>query len=156
MVKRYWLVKSEPEIFSIYDLDKSKDKTTCWDGVRNYQARNYLRDEMKIGDPVLFYHSNTETPAVVGVCEIVKEGYPDYKAFDPKEKYFDPKSKKENPTWMMVDIKLIKIFNRPITLTEIRGKKSLCKMRLVQTGIRLSVIPVEKEEYEEIISMSLL
>jgi len=153
---KYWLVKSEPEIFSINDLEKSKNKTTCWDGVRNYQARNYMRDEMKIGDPVLFYHSNCEVPAVVGVCEVVKEGYPDFTAFDPKDVHYDPKSKKEEPTWVMADIKLVKKFSKPVTLNEIKSKRSLCKIPLVQMGNRLSVMPVGKEEYEEIISMSLL
>ncbi len=152
---KYWLVKSEPEIFSINDLEKSKDKTTCWNGVRNYQARNYMRDEMKNGDPVLFYHSNTEVPAIVGVCEVVKEGYPDFTAFDPKDPHYDSKSKKENPTWIMIDIRFVKRFNKPVTLNQIKSKRSLCKIPLVQTGSRLSVMPVQKEEYEEIISMSL-
>lgn len=156
MAVKYWLVKSEPEIFSITDLEKAKNKTTCWSGVRNYQARNYMRDEMKLGDPVLFYHSNTDAPAVVGVCEVVNEGYPDYTAFDPKDRHYDPKSKKEDPIWMMVDIQLVKKFSRPVTLTEIRTKRSLCNLPLVQMGNRLSVMPVGKDEYEEIISLSLL
>lgn len=154
MADKYWLIKSEPESFSITDLEKSKNKTTCWDGVRNYQARNYMRDEMKIGDAVLFYHSSTDSPAVVGVCQVVKEGYPDPTAFDPKDKHYDPKSKKENPAWMMVDIKLVKRFSKPVTLSNIKVNKKLWNMKLVQPGNRLSVMPVEKEEYEEIISMS--
>ena len=154
MAKKYWLVKSEPEVFSITDLRKAKNQTTCWDGVRNYQARNYMRDEMKKGDEVLFYHSNSEPPAVTGLCEVVKEGYPDYTAFDPEDKHYDPKSKKENPAWMMVDIKLKSVFVNQVTLPQIKGNKKLSQMKLLQRGSRLSVIPLEKEEFEEIIRMS--
>ncbi|MCB9247111.1 MAG: EVE domain-containing protein [Ignavibacteriales bacterium] len=153
MAKKYWLVKSEPTAFSIDDLAKSKNKTTYWDGVRNYQARNFMRDEMKLGDLVLYYHSNAEPNAVVGVCEIVKEGYPDFTAFDPDDKHFDPKSKKENPAWIMVDIKLIKKFKTPVTLTEMKSNSKLTEMRLVQRGNRLSVMPVNKKEFDEIIKM---
>lgn len=154
MADRYWLVKSEPGVFAIDDLEKSKDKTTCWDGVRNYQARNYMRDEMKIGDPVLFYHSNTEIPAVTGVCRVVKEGYPDHTAFDKKDAHYDPKSRKEKPTWFMVDIKLVKKFKKPVSLIDIKLNKKLKGMKLVQPGNRLSVMPVDKAEYEEILLMS--
>jgi predicted RNA-binding protein with PUA-like domain len=154
MAKKYWLVKSEPEVFSIDDLAKSKNQTTYWDGVRNYQARNFLRDDMKLGDLVLYYHSNTEPNAIVGVCEIVKEGYSDFTAFDPKDIHFDPKSKKENPTWIMVDIKLVKKFINEITLADIKANPKLSKMRLVQRGNRLSVMPVEKKEFDEILQMS--
>ena len=153
MAKKYWLVKSEPTAFSIDDLAKSKNKTTYWDGVRNYQARNFMRDEMKLGDLVLYYHSNAEPNAVVGVCEIVKEGYPDFTAFDPDDKHFDPKSKKENPAWIMVDIKLITKFKTPVTLTEMKSNSKLTEMRLVQRGNRLSVMPVNKKEFDEIIKM---
>jgi len=144
MAKKYWLVKSEPSEFSIDDLAKSKNKTTHWDGVRNYQARNFIRDEMKLGDYVLYYHSNADPNAVVGVCEIVREGYPDFTAFDPDDKHFDPKSNKDNPTWIMVDIKLIKKFKAPVTLAEIKSNPKLKEMRLVQRGNRLSVMPVTK------------
>ncbi|MEJ5351768.1 MAG: EVE domain-containing protein [Melioribacteraceae bacterium] len=143
---KYWLMKSEPDVFSIDDLAKSKNQTTYWDGVRNYQARNYIRDEMKIGDKVIFYHSNTEPPAAVGICEVVKEAYPDFTAFDPK-------SKKENPTWFMVDIKLIKKFVKPVPLDEIRKNPKLKNMKLVQKGNRLSVMPITKDEFDEIIKM---
>ena len=153
MAKKYWLVKSEPSVFSIDDLAKSKNKTTYWDGVRNYQARNFLRDEMKIGDLVLFYHSNTEPNAIVGVCEIVKEGYPDFTAFDSNDPHFDPKSKKENPTWIMVDIKLVKKFKNEVSLSEIKENSKLSNMRLVQRGNRLSVMPLEKKEFDEILKM---
>lgn len=151
---KYWLVKSEPSVFSIDDLAKSKNKTTYWDGVRNYQARNFMRDEMKLGDQVLFYHSNAEPVAVVGVCKVVKEGYPDFTAFDPDDKHYDPKSKKENPAWIMVDIKLKKKFKHPITLTQVKENKKLQEMKLVQRGNRLSVMPVTKTEFDEILKMS--
>lgn len=154
MSKKYWLVKSEPEVFSIINLQNQKDQTTHWDGVRNYQARNYLRDEMKMGDRVLFYHSNAEPLAIVGVCEVVKEGYPDFTAFDPKDNHFDPKSKKENPTWYMVDLKLNEIFKYPITLEQIKSNKKLQNMKLIQRGNRLSVMPITKDEFKEIIRMS--
>lgn len=148
MPVKYWLVKSEPEVFSIDDLAKSKNKTTYWDGVRNYQARNYLRDEMKKGDKVLFYHSNAEPVAVMGICEVVKEGYPDFTAFDPEDPHYDPKSKKDEPTWIMVDIKLIEKFKTPVTLTEIKAEQKLQKMKLIQRGNRLSVMPVTGEEFD--------
>lgn len=151
---KYWLMKSEPTVFSIDDLAKSPKKTTYWDGVRNYQARNFMRDEMKIGDQVLFYHSNTKPAGVVGICEVVKEGYPDFSAFDSEDKHYDPKSNQENPTWIMVDIKLKKKFKNIVTLTEIKEKKKLQKMRLVQRGNRLSVMPVEKNEFTEIVKLS--
>ncbi|HKI79567.1 MAG TPA: EVE domain-containing protein, partial [Ignavibacteriaceae bacterium] len=139
---KYWLVKSEPGAFSIDDLVKSKNKTTYWDGVRNYQARNFMRDEMKKGDGVLFYHSNTEPNAVVGYCKVVKEGYPDHTQFDPDDKHFFPSADPVNPTWYMVDIKLEKKFKNPVTLAAIKENPKLQNMRLVQRGNRLSVMPV--------------
>ncbi len=151
MAVKYWLVKSEPGAYSIDDL--VKDKKTHWDGVRNYQARNFIRDDMKKGDKVLFYHSNADPNAVVGICEVVKEGYPDFTAFDPEEKHFDPKSKKEEPAWYMIDIKLIKKFKQPVTLLEIKENPKLQNMRLVQRGNRLSVMPIEKKEFTEILKM---
>ncbi len=154
MAKKYWLMKSEPSTFSIDDLAKSKNQTTYWDGVRNYQARNFMRDEMKKGDLVLFYHSNAKPTAVVGVCEVVKEGYPDFTAFDPEEKYYDPKSNKDQPTWYMVDIKLKEKFKKPVTLEEIKANPKLKDMKLVQRGNRLSVMPVTKKEFDEIVKMS--
>ncbi len=153
MAKKYWLLKSEPDAFSIEALKKSKNQTTCWDGVRNYQARNLLRDEMKIGDGVLFYHSSTELLAVVGVCEVVKEGYPDHTQFDPDSHHFFPSATPDNPVWYMVDIKLVKEFKRPVTLQEIKNNKKLQKMKLIQKGNRLSVMPVAKEEFDEVLKM---
>jgi predicted RNA-binding protein with PUA-like domain len=153
MAKKYWLVKSEPDVFSIEDLKKSKNQTTCWDGVRNYQARNFLRDEMKKGDLVLFYYSNSEPNAVAGICEIVKEGYADHTQFDPENKHFFPSADPQNPIWYMVDIKYVKEFKKPVPLEDIKGNPKLKKMRLVQKGNRLSVMPVEKAEFDEIVKM---
>ncbi len=153
MSKKYWLLKSEPEAFSIEDLKKSKNQTTYWDGVRNYQARNFLRDEMKVGDGVLFYHSSTEPTAVVGVCQVVNEGYPDHTQFDPDSHHFFPTATPENPVWYMVDIKLVKEFKRPVSLQEIKNNKKLQKMKLIQKGNRLSVMPVTKEEFDEVLKM---
>ncbi len=150
---KYWLVKSEPDVFSIDDLIASDDQTTCWDGVRNYQARNTMRDEMKVGDQVLFYHSNAKPPGVAGVCEIVREGYPDHTAFDPKDKHFDPKSKKSSPTWMMVDVKFVEKFERVIGLPELREVKALEKMTLLQKGSRLSVQPVSASEFKTVLKL---
>ncbi len=145
---KYWLMKSEPDSFSIDDLAAEKNKTTGWDGVRNYQARNYMRDEMKKGDLVLFYHSRLKPPGVAGLAKIVKESYPDFTAFDPKDKHFDPKSKQENPRWFMVDVKLQKKFKRLVTLDELRAIKSLEGMVLLQKGSRLSVQPVTKKQFD--------
>ncbi|MFH0736032.1 MAG: EVE domain-containing protein [bacterium] len=156
MSKKFWLIKSESDVFSIDDLEKAENKTTCWDGVRNYQARNYMRDEMKIGDKVLYYHSNSEPNAVAGVCEIVKEGYPDFTAYDAENKHYDPKSTMVSPTWYMVDVKFIKKFKTSVTLTEIKENPKLQDMKLVQRGNRLSVMPVLKEEFDEIIKMAKL
>ena len=149
----YWLFKTEPENFSIEDLKKSKNQTTFWDGVRNYRARNILRDEIKKGDGVLFYHSSTEPLAVMGYCEVVKEGYPDHTQFEKNNIYFDEKAKKENPTWFMVDIKLVKEFNTPVTLDQVRANPKLKNITLLRRGNRLSVMPVTQIEFEEILKM---
>jgi predicted RNA-binding protein with PUA-like domain len=152
-MKKYWLVKSEPDVFSIKDLKKSKNQTTYWDGVRNYQARNYLRDEMKKGDQVLFYQSNSDLLAVVGICEVVKEGYPDHTQFDPDHDHYDPKADPKNPTWMMVDVKFVKEFKNTVTLDAIKSNPKLKNMKLIARGNRLSVMPVSKEEFDEIEKM---
>ncbi|MEE9432175.1 MAG: EVE domain-containing protein [Melioribacteraceae bacterium] len=154
MAKKNWLVKSEPSCFSVDDLANAKNKTTHWDGVRNYQARNFMRDDMKIGDLVLYYHSNTEPPSAVGLCEIVKEAYPDFTAFDDAEDHYDPKSDPKNPRWFMVDIKLIKKFSNIVSLAEMKNNPKLSEMKLVQRGNRLSVMPVTKKELDEVIKMS--
>ncbi len=154
MAKKYWLFKSEADVFSIDDLAKAENQTTYWDGVRNYQARNFIRDEMKTGDLVLYYHSNSEPNAVVGVCEIVREAYPDFTQFDSASDYFDPSSKQDSPAWMMVDIRLVKKFQRPVTLQEIKDNPALAQNKLVMRGNRLSVFPVSKEDFDEIVRMS--
>jgi predicted RNA-binding protein with PUA-like domain len=146
----YWLMKSEPHAYSIQDLAAEKTKTTHWDGVRNYQARNFMRDQMKKGDLVLFYHSNAKPPAVVGVARVVRESYPDHTSWDPNDKHYDPKSSAENPRWFMVDIKLVEIFDEPIGLETLRGMKKLEKMELLRKGSRLSVQPVRKNEFDAI------
>lgn len=150
----YWLMKSEPDTYSIDDLAAQRKKTDHWDGIRNYQARNFIRDDMKKGDLALFYHSNCESPAVVGVVEIVREAYPDHTAFDPNEKYFDPKSDPDNPRWLMVDVKFRKKFRQPVTLKAMKSEKKLGDMRLVQRGNRLSIMPVEKAEWTHILRMA--
>ena len=145
----YWLIKSEPDVFSIRDLAAAKNKTTCWEGVRNYQARNFLR-AMKNGDRAIFYHSNAEPPAVAGVVEIVREAYPDPTAWDRKSDYHDPKASPDNPVWSMVDVKLVAIFPREIPLEELRGVKALAGMELLRRGSRLSVTPVTPAQFRTI------
>jgi predicted RNA-binding protein with PUA-like domain len=150
----YWLVKTEPDVFSIQDLAQAPGRTTCWDGVRNYQARNMLRDQMKLGDRVLIYHSSTEPMAIVGTAQIVKEGYPDHTAWDKKNPHFDPNSTPDNPCWYMVDFQLEKTFAPPLTLAELRKVPALKKMELLRKGSRLSVQPVRKEEFEAILKLA--
>lgn len=145
-------MKSEPNVFSIDDLEKSRDQTTGWDGVRNYQARNYMRDQMKIGDLVLFYHSG-KTPSVVGIARVVKEGYPDDTAWNNKSRYFDPKSTPDDPIWYRVDIQLEKKLSRPVGLKELRKISGLENMMLLKKGMRLSVQPVTKREFDIITSL---
>lgn len=146
--RQFWLVKSEPEVFSFDDLLAAPGRTTQWDGVRNFAARNHLR-AMKKGDRVLFYHSSTKPTAIVGVAEVAREAYPDSTALDKKDPHFDPKSKADDPTWFMVDIKAVEALKRPVTLDEIKTVKELAKMALIRLG-RLSVQPVTPEEFETI------
>lgn len=150
---RYWLMKSEPSDYSIEDLASEPDQTTHWDGVRNYQARNMLRDQMQAGDQVLFYHSNTKPPGVVGVAEIVRSGYPDYTAFDPHNKHYDPNSDPDNPRWFMVDIRLQRQFKRLITLDELKAHSGLQDLALVRRGNRLSVMPVTAQQWALILDL---
>ena len=145
----YWLIKSEPDVFSIRDLAKARNQTTHWEGVRNYQARNFLR-AMQRGDRALFYHSNAAPSAVAGVVEIVREAYPDPAAWDTKSDYHDPKASPENPIWSMVDVKLVAIFPREIPLDELRGVKALAGMELLRRGSRLSVTPVTPAQFRTI------
>ena len=151
---KYWLLKTEPESFSIQDLQDSPKQTTFWDGVRNYQARNTLRDDMKIGDRVLFYHSNADPPAIVGVAKVVKEGYPDHTAWDENNHHYDPGSTPEKPRWYMVDIQLERVFAQPLGLDHLRTIKSLAKMELLRKGSRLSVQPVTAEEFKEVLKQA--
>ena len=146
-------MKSEPSVFSIDDLKNRPSKTEPWDGVRNYQARNMLRDEMKKGDLALFYHSNCEVPGIVGIMEIASAGYPDPTAFDPEDPHYDPKSDPENPRWFLVDVKFRKKFRRTIPLAELRKVRSLGKMQLLQKGNRLSVMPVTRKEWDAILDL---
>ncbi len=148
----YWLMKSEPHVYSFEDL--IKDTSTHWDGVRNYQARNFMRDKMKLEDYVLFYHSNTKPPHIAGVAKVNREGYPDFTAFDSESKYFDASSSPENPRWIMVDIEAIIPLNTIVSLTELKENPALEDMLVVQKGQRLSVQPVEKKHFEEILRMS--
>ena len=153
MANKYWLVKSEPEVFFFFVLKQSKNQTTYWDGVRNYQARNFLRDELKKGDQVLFYHSGSENLAVMGICEVVKEGYPDHTQFEPDNDHYDPKADPKNPTWIMIDIKFVKEFKTLVTLDAIKSNPKLKNMKLIARGNRLSVMPATKEEFDEIEKM---
>lgn len=148
--RNFWLFKSEPESFSIDDLAKAPKQTTFWDGVRNYQARNFLRDSIQVGDGVLFYHSNSDPLAIVGSCRVVRAGYPDHTAFDKSDPHYDPKSKADAPTWYMVDVRLVKEFTRPVTREELLKMPALKKMVLLQRGSRLSVQPVTAEEWEAV------
>ncbi|MBJ62731.1 MAG: EVE domain-containing protein [Euryarchaeota archaeon] len=147
---RYWLMKSEPHVYPFSQL--VEDGSTHWDGVRNYQARNMMRDDLKLGDMVLFYHSNTKPPHVAGIARVSREGYPDHTSWDPDSKYYDEKSSPENPRWIMVDIEAVQEIEK-VSLVEIKANPALEGMPLVQKGQRLSVQPVSKEQYEEICRM---
>jgi predicted RNA-binding protein with PUA-like domain len=151
--RRYWLVKSEPDCFSINDLAASPRQTTCWDGVRNYQARNFMK-AMQIGERVLFYHSSTEPTAVVGTAVVVGEAYPDSTAWDPRDTHYDPSASPENPIWEMVDLRLDEVFPAPVPLDTLRTVPALAKMELLRKGSRLSVQPVTEKEFETIIKLA--
>lgn len=149
----YWLFKSEPDCYGIDDL--KRDRVEHWDGTRNYQVRNMMRDDIKKGDQVLFYHSNAgKETGVAGVCEVVREGYPDFTAMDPGSEHPDPKHTEENPIWYMVDVKFKKKLPRVVTLSEIKERKGLADMKLVQKGNRLSVFPVSKKHFDMILKMA--
>lgn len=151
--RQYWLIKSEPDVFSFADLQQAKGKRTHWDGVRNYQARNTMRDDMKRGDGVLYYHSNAKPVGIAGLAEVVKEGYPDFTATDPADSHFDPKSKPEDPTWFMVDVKARKVMKTFVTLDALKANAKLNKMAVVQRGQRLSVQPVSYKDWCEVCRM---
>ena len=144
-------MKSEPDAFSIDDLARKPKKTEHWDGVRNYQARNMMRDQMKKGDLIFFYHSSCKEPGIVGIATVVTEAYPDFTAFDTKDKHYDPKSDPAKPRWYMVDVKLVRKLKRNISLLELKKHKSLADMPLLQRGNRLSVMPISKKHWDFII-----
>lgn len=146
-----WLMKSEPDVYSIDDL--KRDGQEMWDSIRNYQARNMMRDDMRIGDPIFFYHSSCKEPGVVGIAEVASKPYPDPVQFDKQSRYFDAKSDPDNPRWILVDVKFVRKLKRNITLTEIKAEKSLADMILTRKGNRLSIMPVEKKHWDKILSL---
>ena len=151
--RRYWLVKSEPDVFSFSDLLRIHNKTTHWDNIRNFVARNFMRHGMQVGDRVFFYHSSTGEPGIVGICEVVRDAYPDPSQFDPASDYFDKKATKEKPVWYMVDLRAVAQLTHPVTLTQIKARKELKGMALLRIG-RLSVTPVTLTEWNTITQMA--
>ena len=151
MAKQFWLMKSEPEVFGLDTLAKLPAQTTMWDGVRNYQARNMMRDQFQLGDEAFFYHSNCAEPGVVGVVEVVRTAYADPTQFDPASEYFDPKSTPDQPRWFVVDVRLQRKLSRTITLTEMKDDPALADMALVRRGNRLSVMPVTAAQWRHIL-----
>jgi predicted RNA-binding protein with PUA-like domain len=145
---QYWLFKTEPDAFSIDDLAAKPEQTEHWDGIRNYQARNFLRDQIKFGDQVFVYHSSCDNVGIVGIAEVVKEGYADHTQFDPESKYYDPKASQDNPRWYMVDIKLKQKFTQILSLKEIKQMEDITEVGLVKKGQRLSVMPVPENEFK--------
>lgn len=151
MSKKYWLMKSEPDVFSFDDLKKKK--TEPWTGVRNYQARNFMRDDMRPGDLIFFYHSSCEIPGIAGIASVASDPYPDPTQFDGKSEYFDPEATVENPRWFLVDVKFEKDLKRPLPLEELKKEKKLSEMRLLSRGNRLSILPVTPLEFETILKL---
>ena len=150
---KYWLIKTEPGCFSIDDLAALPEQTTSWDGVRNFQARNFMRDDMRVADLVLFYHSVTN-PGVVGIASVAREAYPDHTAFDPSDRHYDPRSTPDKPLWFMVDVRFVEKFATPIALGVLRGIKGLERMEVLKKGSRLSVMPVREDEFVIIASLA--
>jgi predicted RNA-binding protein with PUA-like domain len=151
---QYWLLKSEPSCFGIDDLKQMPHQTDAWDGIRNYQARNFIRDDMHCGDRAFFYHSSCKTPGIVGTMTVVREAYPDDTAFDPKSDHPDPKSTPENPRWFMVDVKFEREFSQIISLEKLKHYPELHDMRLLQKGNRLSVLPITPDEWNFITNLA--
>ncbi len=151
----HWLMKSEPDVFGIEHLKAAPNQTDHWDGVRNYQARNMMRDEMQIGDPVFFYHSNCAEPGIVGIMQVVKSGYVDHTAFDPDAQYYDPKSDPEKPRWYMVDVQYVRNLKRNITLKELKNhaETTMTDMPLVRKGNRLSIMPITEAQWDFILEL---
>ncbi|MDB5102356.1 MAG: hypothetical protein JWP91_45 [Fibrobacteres bacterium] len=154
MAKKYWLMKTEPDVFSIKDLRSRPGKKEHWDGVRNYQARNHMRDGMSIGDRILFYHSSVPPVGVAGVAEVAAAAYPDPTALDPKSKYFDPKATPDKNPWVMVDVRFVKEFPRLVTLDELKTVPGLESMLVIKRGMRLSIQPVKPEEFEIVLKLA--
>jgi len=152
---RYWLMKTEPTVFSFEDLRKRPRSTDHWEGVRNYQARNHMKDEMRKGDKVLFYHSNCEVPGVVGIAAVSREAYPDFSSWDRTSRYYDPKSTPEKPRWFMVDVTWEKAFRQIVTLKDLKSEPKLKGMKVLQKGQRLSIMPVTKEEFDIVSAMGM-
>ena len=150
---KYWLMKTEPNTFSWDDLKKSPRRTTCWEGVRNYQARNFMRDDMSKGDLIFFYHSVVKPQIIAGIAKVVREAYTDHYSLDPKSKYYDPKSSPDNPRWIMVDIQSVHDFKPPVTLDELKQIPPLEKMELLRKGSRLSIQPVRPNEWKVILKL---
>ena len=150
---QYWLMKSEPEEFSIDDLARRPGKTEPWDGVRNYQARNMMRDQMRTGDSIFFYHSNCDIPGIAGIMQVHKESYPDPTAFDPEDKHYDPTSDPDDPRWFLVDVKYVRKLKRVISLQELKSHAELEAMALVKRGNRLSIMPVTQAQWDFILSL---
>lgn len=149
----YWMMKCEPNVYNIENLKNEPHQTTTWEGVRNYQARNMLRDEIKKGDLAFFYYSNAKIPGIAGIMQIVKSGYPDFTAWYPEHRYYDPVSTPDNPRWYMVDVKLVEIFPSVISLAELRANPKLADLWILRKGNRLSVTPVTLEQWTEILSL---
>jgi len=150
----YWLMKSEPDVFGIDDLANRPDQTEPWDGVRNYQARNFMRDDMKVGDLIFFYHSNCKVPGIVGIAEVASEPYPDRWQFDPDSKYYDPKSDPDNPRWILVDVRYKRHLDRILSLAEVKEHaEALGDFALVRKGNRLSIMPVSAEQWDYLLGL---
>jgi predicted RNA-binding protein with PUA-like domain len=154
MAKQYWLFKSEPDSFSIDDLKNSPHGLSTWDGVRNYQARNMLRDDIKLGDEVLFYHSSTKPPGVAGICRIVKSGYPDPTALDSGSDYFDPRATRDNPIWYAVDVTFVYKFPKLVPLTKLKETPGLEEMMVTKRGSRLSIQLVTAREWKIVLGLA--
>lgn len=155
LAPRYWLFKSEPDVFSYSDLERAPERSTGWEGVRNYQVRNYLRDEVKVGDLLFFYHSRVEPIGIVGIARVVSEALPDPTQFDPQNHYFDPKSKPEAPTWLQVRVQAVQPLRRVVTLTELKSTPALATMAVAQKGSRLSITKVTEAEWQKVLALSL-
>lgn len=153
MAKKYWLFKTEPDVFSWDDLVNARDRTTSWEGIRNYQARNLLRDECKLRDQVFIYHSRLKTPVIMGIAEVVKEAYPDPEQFDPESKYYDPQADPAAPRWLMVDVQATKAFRNPVDLPTLKATDALDGLMVIKKGARLSIQPVDLDHWQVISRM---